>query len=73
MTTKPAAKDKRRRTTMVPVITMEEIPVLDDGERAELLRALKEAESRVEAGKAVDYGSRTFKRRLVDAYRGAKR
>ena len=73
MTTKSATKDKRRRTTMVPVTTMEEIPVLSEQERAELLTSLKQAEARVKAAKAIDYDPKTFKRRLVGIYRGAKR
>lgn len=73
MTTKAATKDKRRRTTMVPVTTMEEIPVLDDKERAELVRSLKEAEARVQAGEAIDYDPKIFKQRLVDIYRSSKR
>lgn len=72
MSAKAAAKDKGRRTTMVPVTTMEEIPVLSDRERAELLRSLKAAEARVKAGKAVDYDPKTFKKRLVQVYRGSK-
>jgi len=67
------AKDKRRRTTMVPVTTMEEIPVLSDGERADLLNSLREAEARITAGEATDYDRKTFKKRLVDIYRGVKR
>ena len=31
------------RTTLVPVTTMEELPVLDENERAELLRMLRQA------------------------------
>lgn len=58
---------------MIPVTTMEEIPVLDDRERAELVRSLKEAEVRVKAGKAIDYDPKTFKQGLVDIYRGSKR
>ena len=73
MTSTAATKDKRRRTTMVPVTTMEEIPVLSDHEQAELLTSLKEAEARVKAGKATDYDPKTFKQRLLDIYRGAKR
>lgn len=73
MTTKSATKHTGRRTTVVPVTTMEEIPVLSDNERAELLRSLKEAESRVQAGEAVDYDSKIFKQRLVDIYRCSKR
>jgi hypothetical protein len=62
-----------RRTTMVPVTTMEEIPVLSDRERAELTTSLKEAEARINAGKAVDYEPKTFKDRLIDIYRRGKR
>jgi len=73
MTSKAATKDKRRRTTMVPVTTMEELPVLSDKERAELGASLKEAEARIEAGQGADYDPKTFKRRLLDVYRGVKR
>jgi len=73
MASKTATSDKRRRTTMVPVTTMEEIPVLSDKERAELTTSLKEAEVRVKAGKAIDYDPKTFKDRLIGIYRGAKR
>jgi hypothetical protein len=73
MANKAAAKQKRRRTTMVPVTTMEEIPVLSEKERAELLDSLKQAEARVRSGKAIDYDPKTFKDRLVRIYRGSKR
>jgi len=73
MPSKSATKDERRRTTMVPVTTMEELPVLSDKERAELGASLKEAEARIEAGQGVDYDAKTFKRRLLDIYRGVKR
>jgi hypothetical protein len=72
MNIKTAHKDKARRTTMVPVTTMEEIPVLSDKERAELLKSLRAAEERVRAGKASEYDSATFKKRLVQIYRGGK-
>ncbi|MGA8614687.1 MAG: hypothetical protein WB760_24055 [Xanthobacteraceae bacterium] len=76
MTSKTAAKppnEKRRRTTMVPVTTMEEIPVLSGKERAELIARFKAAQARVKAGKAVDYDPETFKQRLVGIYRKGKR
>lgn len=72
MASKTATKSKRRRTTMVPVTTMEEIPLLSDQERADLLKALKDAEARAKAGNAVDYGSEAFKARLLEIYRGRK-
>jgi hypothetical protein len=66
------SKDKRR-TTMVPVTTMEEIPVLTDGERAELLASLKEAEAQIAAGNYSEYDPKEFRARFMRAYRGAKR
>jgi hypothetical protein len=71
--TKVTAKEPVRRTTTVPVTTMEEIPVLDERERAELIRGLQEAEARVAAGEAVDYDAKAFKQHLLDIYRAAKR
>jgi hypothetical protein len=73
MTSRIAAKNKRRRTTPVPVTTMEEIPVLSKKERAILTDALKKAEARAKAGKGVDYDSETFKDRLIGIYRSSKR
>jgi hypothetical protein len=73
MTAKTTTSHKRRRTTSVPVTTMEEIPVLDEQERAELIRALQEAEARAEAGETIDYDPKIFKQRLIDIYRGSKR
>lgn len=69
MTDRTATKDGRR-TTLVPVTTMEEIPVLSEDERRELLTSLKEAEARVKAGKAIDYDRRSFKDRLIGIFRG---
>lgn len=66
------ADRKRRRTIMVPVTTMEEIPVLAEDERADLIKSLKEAEARVKGGQAVDHDSKTFKSRLLGIYRAAK-
>jgi hypothetical protein len=74
MTSKSATKkDKRRRTTVVPVTTMEEIPVLSSKERADLLASLKAAETRVKVGKAIDYDPKTFKDGLIGIYRARKR
>jgi hypothetical protein len=71
MTSKAAANDKRR-TTMVPVTTMEELPVLSDKERADLRASLEEAKGRIEAGQGIVYDPKTFKRRLLDIHRGVK-
>lgn len=73
MSSKTATKDRRRRTTMVPVTTMEELPVLSGKEQAELRNTLEAAERRIKAGEGLDYDTKTFKKRLTDIYRGAKR
>ena len=73
MASKTTTESKRRRTTMVPVTTMEEIPVLSDQERTEVTTLLKEAEERIKAGKAIDYDAKTFKDRLIAIYRRGKR
>jgi hypothetical protein len=62
-----------RRTTLVPVTTMEEVPVLTAEERAELIDSLEAAETRIEAGDFVEYDPETFKDRLLDIHRNAKR
>ena len=72
MRNKASTTDKRR-TTMVPVTTMEELPVLSDKERDELRIALQQAELRIAAGQGIDYKPKTFKQRLLDIYRGVKR
>jgi hypothetical protein len=71
MNSKIATRDKRR-TTMVPITTMEEIPVLSDAEREGLLKSLKEAEARAKAGQATDYDPKDFKDRLIGIYRRNK-
>jgi hypothetical protein len=58
---------------MVPVTTMEELPVLSDKEREELRTSLEQAEERIKAGRGIDYDPKTFTRRLVEIYRGVKR
>ncbi|MCW5717172.1 MAG: hypothetical protein KIS68_04995 [Bauldia sp.] len=57
----------------MPVTTMEDIPVLNDAERADLLRALKEAEADISAGRFTEYDPATFKARFNAVRRGAKR
>ena len=73
MRSKAVTKDRHRRTTMVPVTTMEEIPVLSDKERAALTDSLSRAEARMKAGKSIDYNPGTFKNRLIGVYQGSKR
>jgi hypothetical protein len=69
---KPGTKS-HRRTTRIPVTTMEDIAVLSEDERRELQQALRDAEARVRAGLAIDYDPETFKNRLLERYRRAKR
>jgi hypothetical protein len=56
----------------VPVTTMEEVPVLTDVERAELLASLQESEQAIGAGQGTDYDAKSFKERLVRIYRRVK-
>ena len=67
MIDKSATSAKNRSTSM------EEHPVLSDKERAQLRASLEEAEQRIKSGQGVDYDPKTFKKRLTDIYRGAKR
>ena len=57
---------------MVPVMTMEEMPVLSETERAEMLASLKEAEARVAAGQYSVFDPATFKDRMLAIYHAAK-
>jgi len=52
---------------------MEEIPVLSDKERAELISTLKAAQTRMKSGRGVDYDAEAFERRLAGIYRKGKR
>jgi hypothetical protein len=63
--TKPA-------TIMVPVMTMEEVPILSEEERAELIASLKEAEAEIAAGKGVPFNPETFRDEMLTLYRAAK-
>ena len=73
MRSKSVTTAKRRRTTMVPITTMEEIPVLSEQERAKLIASLKKAEAEIKAGKGIDFEPKKFKDRLMKIYRGGKR
>lgn len=66
-------KPKGRRTAMVPVTTMEELPVLDDAERAELLKSLAAAEADIEAGRYTEHDPNKLKDRLARIQRTNRR
>ncbi len=57
---------KTRRTAMVPVTTMEELPILSEEERAEMVASLEAAEARIAAGQYVEHDSSTFVDRLMN-------
>jgi len=59
--TKPQAP----RTMMVPVMTMEEVPVLSEAERAELIASLKAAEAEIAAGEYTVHDPETFVARMM--------
>ena len=66
------AERKMPRTTMMPVTTMEEVPILSEAERAQMLASLKEAEAEIAAGRSIRYDSETFKARFIANYHAAK-
>ena len=51
---------------------MEEIPVLSEKERGELITSLHEAEARIKVGEGIEHDSKPFKDRLVRIYRGER-
>lgn len=58
---------------MVPVTTMEELPVLSEKERAELVDSLRDSEAQIQSGNHSEYQPRAFKDRLIQIYRDKKR
>lgn len=57
-------------TTFVPVVTMEEVPVLGDEEREDLIVSLKDAESDISAGRATTFDRAGFIARFMAICRG---
>ncbi len=58
---------------MVPITTMEEIPLFSPNERAELIASLEEAEARMKTGQGLEYDPAALKNRLLNIHRKAKR
>jgi hypothetical protein len=54
------AADSRPRTTRIPVTTMEEVPILSEAERAELVASLEKAKAEIAAGDCVEHDSSAF-------------
>ena len=67
---KRAALNAKRETMAVPVITMEEVPVLSEQERADLIASLKRAEADGAAGRAKPFDREEFKKRFLAICRG---
>jgi hypothetical protein len=53
---------KSRRTTLMPVTIMEEVPALTTEERAEFITSLEEAEASVKADDFIEHDSKSFKK-----------
>jgi hypothetical protein len=67
---KTSSPDARVETTFVPVVTMEEVPILSDEERKELLASLAEAEADVAAGRVELFDRESFMARFMGICRG---
>ena len=57
---------------MVPVMTMEEVPVLSKAERDELIASLEKAQAEIAAGNCTTYNPDTFMDEMMAVYRAAK-
>jgi hypothetical protein len=51
---------------MVPVTTMEEVPILSEEERADMIASLEAAEARIAAGRYVEHDPDKFVDRLME-------
>ena len=58
---------------MVPVTTMEEVVILSEEERAEMVAVLKDAEARVASGEYVEHDPDTFVDHLMEVRASAIR
>ena len=66
---KSVAKSERP-TTMVSVVTMEEVPLLDEAERAALIASFRQAESEAAAGAAKPFDREAFRKRFLSVCSG---
>lgn len=64
---------KARRTAMVPVTTMEEVLILSEEERADMVAVLKDAEMRIASGECGEHDPDTFVDRLIEVRASAIR
>src|SRR6202049_756080 len=70
---KKAALDPKRETLVVPVVTMEEVAVLSERERADLIASLKQADAEVAAGETKPFNREAFKNRFLAVCRGDRK
>jgi hypothetical protein len=63
-------KQPAPETTIVPIVTLEEVSVPNERERAELLASLRQADAEVAAGRAKPFDREEFKRRFLAICRG---
>ena len=61
---------EQRETMVVPVVSVEEVPVPTEKERSDLVASLKQAEAEVAAGEANPFNRATFKERFLAICRG---
>ena len=66
------AKATPRKTTLMPVTTMEEVPVYTKTERAEMLASLKEAEADIAAGRFIELNADEIEPWLKEKLRKAR-
>lgn len=57
-------------TTFVPVVTIEEAPILSEGERQDLIASLKEAEADIAAGRTTVFNREGFLKEFFAICRG---
>ncbi len=60
----------KRGTVIVPVVTLEKVPVPTDRERDEVVASLKQTEADVAAGKVKPFNRESFKKRFLSICRG---
>ena len=51
---------------MIPVTTMEEVPIVSDAERADMIASLKSAKARVAAGHSIEHDPDRFVAQMMD-------
>ncbi len=66
------ATDKKPRTTLIPVTTMEEVAVLSAEQHAELVTSLADAEREIAEGRGAPYDSNETREHFLRGLEGRK-